>query len=138
MAGKNTILPAISCFILFSPGSTITYPFAENKGNMMIKYILKITIASALFLMSSVSTAQTITAWGDTLSDAEAGIAKQAEKAGATYKITSARVGWVTYVTATLIKQKDTPDAAPAENKKTMINQSPKDLSISGKIPPTD
>lgn len=133
MTGKNTILPVISCFILFPLRSTITYLFPANKGNMMIKHILKITVASALFLMSSVSTAQTITAWGDTLSDAEASIAKQAEKAGATYKITSARVGWVTYVTATLLKQKDTPDAAPAENKKTMINQSTENLSTSEK-----
>ncbi|HCM62836.1 MAG TPA: DUF1471 domain-containing protein [Morganella sp. (in: Bacteria)] len=104
----------------------------------MIKYILKITVFSTLFLMSSVSTAQTITAWGDTLSDAEADIAKQAEKAGTTYKITSARVGWVTYVTATLIKQKDTPDTEPVGNKKRMINQPPENASASGKIPPTD
>lgn len=138
MTGKNTILPVISCFILLPPRSTITYLFPANKGNMMIKHILKITVVSTLFLMSSVSTAQTITAWGDTLSDAEAGIAKQAEKAGATYKITSARVGWVTYVTATLIKQKNTPDTAPAENKKNWVNQPPENASTSGKTPPAD
>lgn len=138
MTGKNTILPVISCFILFSPGSTITYLIPANKGNMMIKYILKITLVSALFFMSSVSSAQTITAWGDTLSDAEANIAKQAEKAGATYKITSARVGWVTYITATLIKQKDTPDTAPVKNKKNKVNQAAEILPMSEEIPPTD
>lgn len=138
MAGKIIILPAIPALFYSLPAVRLLTSFRKNKDNMMIKHILKITLIPALFFMSSVSTAQTITAWGDTLSDAEANIAKQAEKAGATYKITSARVGWVTYVTATLIKQKDTPDTAPAENKKDKANQPSEILPMSEKIHPAD
>ncbi|WP_046894316.1 DUF1471 domain-containing protein [Morganella morganii] len=82
----------------------------------MIKNTLKIIIFTVLFFISASGFAQTVTAWGDTLSDAEAKIARQAEKAGAGYQITSARVGWVTYVTATLMPlPENTHNTSPAE-----------------------
>lgn len=68
----------------------------------MIMNALKIITFPVLLFISASGFAQTVTAWGDTLSDAEAKIARQAEKAGTGYQITSARVGWVTYVTAIL------------------------------------
>ncbi|QXO65114.1 DUF1471 domain-containing protein [Morganella morganii] len=77
---------------------------------------LKIIAFPVLLFISASGFAQTVTAWGDTLSDAEAKIARQAEKAGTGYQITSARVGWVTYVTATLTPlPENTHNTSPAE-----------------------
>ena len=82
----------------------------------MIMNTLKIITFPVLLFISASGFAQTVTAWGDTLSDAEAKIARQAEKAGAGYQITSARVGWVTYVTATLtLLPENTHNTSPAE-----------------------
>lgn len=91
----------------------------------MIKNTLKIITFTVLFFISASGFAQTVTAWGDTLSDAEAKIALQAEKAGAGYQITSARVGWVTYVTATLMPlPENTNNTSPAE-KQTQKDELP-------------
>ncbi|WP_317419488.1 MULTISPECIES: DUF1471 domain-containing protein [unclassified Morganella (in: enterobacteria)] len=77
---------------------------------------LKIIAFPVLLFISASGFAQTVTAWGDTLSDAEAKIARQAEKSGTGYQITSARVGWVTYVTATLTPlPENTHNTSPAE-----------------------
>ncbi|MBA5807897.1 DUF1471 domain-containing protein [Morganella morganii] len=77
---------------------------------------LKIIAFPVLLFISASGFAQTVTAWGDTLSDAEAKIARQAEKAGTGYQITSAKVGWVTYVTATLTPlPENTHNTSPAE-----------------------
>lgn len=82
----------------------------------MIMNTLKIIAFPVLLFISASGFAQTVTAWGDTLSDAEAKIARQAEKAGTGYQITSARVGWVTYVTATLTPlPENTHNTSPAE-----------------------
>ncbi len=82
----------------------------------MIMNTLKIIAFPVLLFISASGFAQTVTAWGDTLSDAEAKIARQAEKSGTGYQITSARVGWVTYVTATLTPlPENTHNTSPAE-----------------------
>ncbi|MBW5408642.1 DUF1471 domain-containing protein [Morganella morganii] len=82
----------------------------------MVKNTLKIIAFPVLIFISFSGFAQTITAWADTLSDAETKIARQAEKAGAGYQITSARVGRVTYVTATLIPlPENTRNISPEE-----------------------
>lgn len=89
----------------------------------MIMKTLKIIAFPILLFISASGFAQTVTAWGDTLSDAEAKIARQAEKAGTGYQITSARVGWVTYVTATL-----TPLPENTHNTSPAKKQSQKDV----------
>lgn len=57
-----------------------------------------------LSVMSFCSVAQTVSAVDSTLDGAEAKIAAQAQKAGASYKITSARFNNKAYVTAELTK----------------------------------
>ncbi|AYP25595.1 MULTISPECIES: YdgH/BhsA/McbA-like domain containing protein [Pantoea] len=59
---------------------------------------------TALSLISFGSFAQTITATASTLDAAEAKVAAQAKDAGASYKITGARVDNRAYVSAELIK----------------------------------
>lgn len=59
---------------------------------------------TALSLISFGSFAQTITATAPTLDAAEAKVAAQAKDAGASYKITGARVDNRAYVSAELIK----------------------------------
>lgn len=59
---------------------------------------------TALSLISCGSFAQTITATASTLDAAEAKVAAQAKDAGASYKITGARVDNRAYVSAELIK----------------------------------
>ena len=59
---------------------------------------------AALSLISFGSFAQTITATASTLDAAEAKVAAQAKDAGASYKITGARVDNRAYVSAELIK----------------------------------
>lgn len=66
---------------------------------------IKIFVAvAALSLISFGSFAQTITATASTLDAAEAKVAAQAKDAGASYKITGARVDNRAYVSAELIK----------------------------------
>lgn len=91
----------------------------------MTKHTLKILVFPVLLFISASGFAQTVTAWGDTLSDAEAQIARQAEKAGTGYHITSARVGWVTYVTATLIPLPENIHSISSEEKQTQNNTLP-------------
>lgn len=59
---------------------------------------------TALSLISFGSFAQTITATASTLDAAEAKVAAQAKDAGASYKVTGARVDNRAYVSAELIK----------------------------------
>ncbi len=66
-----------------------------------IKIFVTVT---ALSLISFGSFAQTITATASTLDAAEAKVAAQAKDAGASYKITGARVDNRAYVSAELIK----------------------------------
>jgi len=67
------------------------------------------TVKSALIVivLSAVSFAgfaQSITATGSTIDDAESHIAQQAQKAGATYKVTESYSGNQVHMTATLDK----------------------------------
>lgn len=66
-----------------------------------IKNFVAFTVLS---LISFGSFAQTITATASTLDAAEAKVAAQAKDAGASYKITGARVDNRAYVSAELIK----------------------------------
>ncbi|WP_277972842.1 YdgH/BhsA/McbA-like domain containing protein [Pantoea agglomerans] len=69
-----------------------------------MKSIKTFVAVTALSLISFGSFAQTITATASTLDAAEAKVAAQAKDAGASYKITSARVDNRAYVSAELIK----------------------------------
>lgn len=69
-----------------------------------MKYIKNFVAVAALSLISFSSFAQTITATASTLDAAEAKVAAQAKDAGASYKITGARVDNRAYVSAELIK----------------------------------
>lgn len=69
-----------------------------------MKAFKKLVVITAFTLVSFTSFAQSITASATTLEDAELKIAKQAEQAGASYKITSARFTNGTYMSAELVK----------------------------------
>ncbi|NYB31037.1 DUF1471 domain-containing protein [Pantoea agglomerans] len=69
-----------------------------------MKSIKTFVAVTALSLISFGSFAQTITAIASTLDAAEAKVAAQAKDAGASYKITGARVDNRAYVSAELIK----------------------------------
>lgn len=69
-----------------------------------MKTVKSVLIAVALSVVSFAGFAQSITATGSTLDDAEAHIAQQAQKAGATYKITESYSGNQVHMTATLHK----------------------------------
>ncbi|MGC0994588.1 DUF1471 domain-containing protein [Pantoea agglomerans] len=69
-----------------------------------MKSIKTFVAVAALSLISFGSFAQTITATASTLDAAEAKVATQAKDAGASYKITGARVDNRAYVSAELIK----------------------------------
>ncbi len=69
-----------------------------------MKSIKTFVDVAALSLISFGSFAQTITATASTLDAAEAKVAAQAKDAGASYKITGARVDNRAYVSAELIK----------------------------------
>lgn len=69
-----------------------------------MKSIKNFVAVIALSLISFGSFAQTITATASTLDAAEAKVAAQAKDAGASYKITGARVDNRAYVSAELIK----------------------------------
>jgi len=69
-----------------------------------MKSIKTFVAVTALSLISFGSFAQTITATASTMDAAEAKVAAQAKDAGASYKITGARVDNRAYVSAELIK----------------------------------
>lgn len=69
-----------------------------------MKSIKTFVAVTALSLISFGSFAQSITATASTLDAAEAKVAAQAKDAGASYKITGARVDNRAYVSAELIK----------------------------------
>lgn len=69
-----------------------------------MKSIKTFVAVTSLSLISFGSFAQTITATASTLDAAEAKVAAQAKDAGASYKITGARVDNRAYVSAELIK----------------------------------
>ncbi|MEM6051699.1 DUF1471 domain-containing protein [Erwinia sp. P7711] len=69
-----------------------------------MKTIKTFVAVAALSLISFGSSAQSITVSAPTLDDAEAQISAQALQAGATYKITGARVDNGAYVSAELTK----------------------------------
>ncbi|WP_312056597.1 DUF1471 domain-containing protein [Pantoea brenneri] len=69
-----------------------------------MKNIKTFVAATALSLISFAGFAQSITATASTLDAAEAKVAAQAKDAGASYKITGARVDNRAYVSAELIK----------------------------------
>jgi len=71
---------------------------------MKMKTVKSALIAIALTAVSFVGFAQSITATGSTIDDAESHIAQQAQKAGATYKITESYSGNQVHMTATLHK----------------------------------
>jgi hypothetical protein len=71
---------------------------------MTMKSIKTFVAVAALTLVSFGSFAQSVTASASTLDSAEAKIAAQAHKAGASYKITGARVDNGAYISAELIK----------------------------------
>ena len=64
----------------------------------------KIALFALFSGISFASVAQTVTASGDTIDSAEAKIAAQAEKAGASYQITEAFFNNHVHMTAELIK----------------------------------
>ncbi|MDE4626694.1 DUF1471 domain-containing protein [Klebsiella pneumoniae] len=66
-----------------------------------VKIALLISVLSAASLNSY---AQSISATGSTLDDAESQIAQQSKQAGADYKITSSYAGNQVHMTATLLK----------------------------------
>lgn len=69
-----------------------------------MKAVKSALIAIALSAVSFADFAQSITATGSTIDDAESHIAQQAQKAGATYKITESYSGNQVHMTATLDK----------------------------------
>lgn len=69
-----------------------------------MKYIKAFVLVSALSLVSFASFAQSVTATGSTLDDAQAQIAAQAKQAGASYHITEAYAGNQVHMTAELTK----------------------------------
>ena len=69
-----------------------------------MKTVKSALIAIVLTAVSFAGFAQSITATGSTIDDAESHIAQQAQKAGATYKITESYAGNQFHMTAKLIK----------------------------------
>ncbi|MEG3126759.1 DUF1471 domain-containing protein [Pantoea cypripedii] len=69
-----------------------------------MKTVKSALIIAALTAVSFGSFAQSITATASTLDDAEAQIARQAQEAGAKYKITESHSGNQVHMTAHLIK----------------------------------
>jgi hypothetical protein len=76
----------------------------KNAKELIMKTIKDFVAVAALSLVSFGSFAGSITATASTLDAAEAKIAAQAKDAGASYKITGARVDNRAYVSAELIK----------------------------------
>ncbi len=71
---------------------------------MKMNIVKNALIISALSAASFSSYAQSISATGSTLGDAESQIAQKAKRAGADYKITSSYVGNQVHMTAILLK----------------------------------
>lgn len=69
-----------------------------------MKSIKTLVAAVALSTLSFGAFAQSVTASGTTIDDAEAKIAAKAEQAGASYKITEANVNNTVHMTAELYK----------------------------------
>lgn len=69
-----------------------------------MKNIKTFAAAAALSLISFASFAQSVTATGSTIDDAQAQIAAQAKQAGASYHITEAYTGNQVHMTAELTK----------------------------------
>ncbi|URO01203.1 DUF1471 domain-containing protein [Leclercia adecarboxylata] len=69
-----------------------------------MKIVKSVLMIAALSAVSFGSFAQSITATATTLDDAEAQIARQAQQAGAEYKITESYNGNQVHMTATLSK----------------------------------
>ena len=69
-----------------------------------MKNIKTLAAAAALSLISFASFAQSVTATGSTIDDAQAQIAAQAKQAGASYHITEAYAGIQVHMTAELTK----------------------------------
>ena len=69
-----------------------------------MKTVKSALIAIALSAVSFAGFAQSITATGSTIDDAESHIAQQAQKTGATYKITESYSGNQVHMTASLDK----------------------------------
>ena len=69
-----------------------------------MKNINTLAAAAALSLISFASFAQSVTATGSTLDEAQAQIAAQAKQAGASYHITEAYTGNQVHMTAELTK----------------------------------
>lgn len=69
-----------------------------------MKTINTLVTAAALSVLSFGAFAQSVTATASTLDDAEAIVAAQAQKAGASYKITEANVNNGVHMTAELTK----------------------------------
>ncbi|HEF8771817.1 DUF1471 domain-containing protein [Providencia manganoxydans] len=57
-------------------------------------------------IISSMSMAETISAWGGTVSEAEAKIANIAKEKNSSYEITTSRMGNYSYVTAKLTENR--------------------------------
>lgn len=81
-------------------------PFTElnDQRKTTIKSIKYFVLVSALSLVSFASFAQSVTATGKTLDEAQAQIAVQAKQAGASSQITEAYAGNLVHMTAALIK----------------------------------
>jgi len=75
-----------------------------HKGNEAMKTVKSALIVAMLSSASFGSFAQTITATGSTLDEAEARIARQAKQADSTYKITESYAGNQVHMTAELFK----------------------------------
>jgi len=71
---------------------------------MKMKTVKSALIIAALTAISFGSFAQSVTATGSTLDEAESQIAHQAKKAGSDYKITESYAGNQFHMTAELIK----------------------------------
>ncbi|MDW3563474.1 DUF1471 domain-containing protein [Enterobacter cloacae] len=71
-----------------------------------MKSIKKLVAVAILSVVSFGSFAQSVTATASTLESAEVKVATQAQKAGASYRITSARVDNGVYMTAKLVKKR--------------------------------
>ena len=69
-----------------------------------MKMLNTLVTAAALSVLSFGAFAQSVTATASTLDDAEAMVAAQAQKAGASYKITEANVNNNVHMTAELTK----------------------------------
>jgi len=97
------LLAGLQVYSLSHRGTT-PHPLKIIFEEMTMKSIKTFVAVAALSLVSFGSFAQSITASASTLDGAEAKIAAQAKQAGASYKITGARVDNGAYLSAELTK----------------------------------